>query len=71
MTELLTIDQAFAILANSNRYAEARATDGTLRTYIGAWRNGMLTNAKKRAMLSKYGFRDLYVQAYKQPQDEQ
>lgn len=71
MTELLTIDQAFALLANSNRYAEARAIDGTLRTYIGIWKKGMLTNAKKRAMLCKYGFTDLYVQTYKQHKDEQ
>ena len=71
MAELLTIDDAFSVLANSNRYAEARATDGTLRTYIGLWKKGMLTNAKKRAMLSKYGFKDLYMPTYKQPQHEQ
>lgn len=63
----LTVDDAFALLATSNRFADARATDGTLRTYIGQWRNGLLSRQKKQAMLLKYNFKEVSMPMFMPP----
>ncbi len=64
---LLTANEAFSMLANSNRFADARAQDNTLRAYIGLWKRGELSGAKKRAMLAKYGFKDVYLPTFIAP----
>lgn len=67
MSQPLTIDDAFALLANSNHFATARAEDKTLRTYIGLWRKGILSRHKKHAMLLKYMFKEVAMPMFVPP----
>lgn len=64
---MLTIDDAFTLLATGNRFAGARNEDKTLRTYIGQWRKGLLSRTKKQAMLQKYGFTEIQLPMFVAP----
>lgn len=61
-------EDAFRILANSNRFAEARKLDQTLRTYIGNWKSGKLSKYKMQAMLKKWGFKLVAEPMYELPE---
>lgn len=65
--QTITLDDAFALLANSNHFAAARAEDKTLRTHIGLWRKGILSRHKKHAMLLKYRFKEVAMPMFVPP----
>lgn len=67
---MLDINEAFRMLATSNRFVNARHDDKTLRVYIGQWKSGNLSRAKMEAMLRKYHFKEANPPIYTPPQHE-
>lgn len=68
---MLDINEAFRMLATSNRFVNERHDDKTLRVYIGQWKSGALTRAKMEAMLRKYGFKETALPRYIPPEEKQ
>ncbi len=66
---MLDINEAFRMLATSNRFVNERHDDKTLLVYIGQWKSGNLSRAKMEAMLRKYRFKEVTPPTYNPPDE--